>query len=460
MGVLIVIPLAVVAVVLGAIHWYLWKRLVRDVSAQGSRYRTAGAVALAVLPVLAVFSFAGREMGVPFGVQRFTAWPGYHWMIAMLYLLLTLGAAEVARPLVLRVLRRRARGRAAGEPASEPEPEPASEPVPVAAGAGGAGAKDPAEFAAGEVGAAGESAGGEGADGGRGGGAKGAKDLRAPDDPAELSRRLLVSRAAALTAGVVAAGALGYGSWNARNLRTKHVTVPLAKLPRAAHGYRVAVVSDIHLGPLMGRSHCQRVVDTINRAQPDLITVVGDLVDAEVADLRTAAAPLAELGARDGAYFVTGNHEYFVEGTGEWLDHLRELGLRPLENARDELPHFDLAGVNDLAGEGTEGGGPDFGAALGDRDPQRASILMSHQPVTIHDAVDHGVDLQLSGHTHGGQVWPITYLAALANPTLAGLERYGDTQLYVSRGAGAWGPPVRIGADPDVTIITLESGQS
>ncbi|RKN05218.1 metallophosphoesterase [Streptomyces radicis] len=473
MGVLIVIPLAVVTVVLGAAHWYLWKRLVRDVSAPGSRYRTVGAVALGVLPVLAVFSFTGREMGVPFDVQRVTAWPGYHWMIALLYLLLTLGAAELVRPLVLRVLRRRARGRAVEEP------EPVSEPVPVAAGVaatdeapggstGGstAGAKDPAESAAGEGGAAGERAGGEGDEGGKGDGgaeaegAKGRREGKAPDDPAELSRRLLVSRAAAVTAGVVAAGALGYGSWAARNLRTKHVAVPLAKLPRAAHGYRVAVVSDIHLGPLMGRSHCQRVVDTINRAQPDLITVVGDMVDAEVADLRTAVAPLAQLSARDGAYFVTGNHEYFVEGTAEWLDHVRELGLRPLENARDELPHFDLAGVNDLAGEGTEGGGPDFDAALGDRDPRRASILMSHQPVTIHDAVDHGVDLQLSGHTHGGQVWPITYLAALANPTLAGLERYGDTQLYVTRGAGAWGPPVRIGADPDVTIITLESGQS
>ncbi|EFL25365.1 metallophosphoesterase, partial [Streptomyces himastatinicus ATCC 53653] len=138
------------------------------------------------------------------------------------------------------------------------------------------------------------------------------------------------------------------------------------------------------------------------------------------------------------------------------VDHVRELGVRPLENERVELPWFDLAGVNDVAGE-DEGQGPDFGRALGDRDRARASVLLAHQPVVIDDAVERGVDLQLSGHTHGGQLWPGKYVAALANPTVAGLERYGDTQLYVTRGAGAWGPPVRVGAPPDVTVVELAS---
>src|SRR5690606_26619865 len=133
-------------------------------------------------------------------------------------------------------------------------------------------------------------------------------------------------------------------------------------------------------------------------------------------------------------YFVTGNHEYY-QGAEQWLDRIREFGLRPLENARTELPVLDLAGINDVAGE-QEGNGPDFEAALGDRDTSRAVVLLAHQPVVIDDAVRHGVDLQLSGHTHGGQMWPGSHLAALANPTVAGLERYGDTQLYVSRGAG------------------------
>lgn len=98
-------------------------------------------------------------------------------------------------------------------------------------------------------------------------------------------------------------------------------------------------------------------------------------------------------------------------------------------------------------------------AALEDRDTSRASVLLAHQPVFVDEAVRHGVDLQLSGHTHGGQLWPMNYVAELANPTVAGLERYGDTQLYVSRGAGAWGPPTRVGAPSDVTVVELASGQ-
>jgi predicted MPP superfamily phosphohydrolase len=233
----------------------------------------------------------------------------------------------------------------------------------------------------------------------------------------------------------------------------KRVRVGLAKLPRAGDGFRIAVVSDIHLGPILGRSFAQRVVDTVNGTQPDLIAVVGDLVDGSVKDLGPAAEPLAQLRARHGAYFVTGNHEYF-SGAEQWVEKVRALGLHPLENARTELPYFDLAGVNDLQGA-SQGQGPDFDRALGDRDTARACVLLAHQPVQIHEAVRHGVDLQLSGHTHGGQLWPGNLLAAAANPAVAGLDRYGDTQLYVTRGAGAWGPPTRVGAPSDVTVIEL-----
>jgi predicted MPP superfamily phosphohydrolase len=243
-----------------------------------------------------------------------------------------------------------------------------------------------------------------------------------------------------------------------RGPRVKRITVSLAKLPRSAHGFRIAVVSDIHLGPILGRAHTQRVVDTINSTHPDLIAVVGDLVDGRVEDLAPAAAPLAGLEAPHGSFFVTGNHEYY-SGADEWVDHVRELGLRPLANDRVEISGFDLAGVNDLAGE-SEGEGPDFAKALGDRDRTRASVLLAHQPVVIHDAVRQGVDLQLSGHTHGGQLWPGNLVAGLTNPTVAGLERYGDTQLYVSRGAGAWGPPVRVGAPSDITVVELASRQA
>ncbi|WDV54034.1 metallophosphoesterase [Streptomyces coeruleorubidus] len=277
--------------------------------------------------------------------------------------------------------------------------------------------------------------------------------------PSGPSRRLFVSRVVAGAAAAAAVGTVGYGTYGVlRGPKVKRVTVPLAKLPRAAHGYRIAVVSDVHLGPVLGRGFAQKVVDTINATQPDLIAVVGDLVDGSVKDLGPAAAPLAQLRARHGSYFVTGNHEYF-SGAEQWVEEVRRLGLDPLENARRELPHFDLAGVNDLTGE-DEGQGPDYARALGDRDTARACVLLAHQPVQIHDAVEHGVDLQLSGHTHGGQLWPGNLLAAAANPTVAGLERYGDTQLYVSRGAGAWGPPTRVGAPSDITLVELASRQA
>jgi predicted MPP superfamily phosphohydrolase len=279
----------------------------------------------------------------------------------------------------------------------------------------------------------------------------------APDR--ELSRRVFIARTVGGAAAAVAVGTVGYGLTDVlRGPRVRHVTVPLRKLPASADGVRIAVVSDIHLGPTLGRGFAQRVVDTVNGTGADLVAVVGDLVDGDVADLAGAVAPLAQLHAPSGVFFVTGNHEYY-SGADHWVEHVRELGLRVLANERVELPGFDLAGVNDLAGRGT-GEGPDFGRALGDRDRSRAAVLLAHQPVVVHDAVAWGVDLQLSGHTHGGQVWPGNLVARLSNPTVAGLDRYGDTQLYVTRGAGAWGPPVRVGAPPDVTVVRLAAGSA
>ncbi|WP_380286094.1 metallophosphoesterase [Kitasatospora purpeofusca] len=410
MIVLVVLGALLVLGLLALVHWYLWRRLVRDVSAPGGRWRRAGTVLAVVLPVLSIGALVGGR-AFPMAVERWFAWPGYLWLPVLLYLLLALGVGELLRPLLLRLPVRRTAPAAAA-------PEAAPESV--------------------------DEDGGEAPD---------APEAQAAPSP---ERRLFVARAVALGASGAAAAVVGTGTYGVlRGPRLKQVTVPLAKLPARAHGYRIAVVSDIHLGPLLGRAHTQRIVDTINAAKPDLITIVGDLVDGTVAELGRDAEPLAQLRARDGAFFVTGNHEYF-SGAAPWVDFVRELGVHPLQNARVELGGFDLAGVNDLAGQ-REGDGPDFGRALGDRDPARTAVLLSHQPVTIHDAVRHGVDLQLSGHTHGGQLWPGNLIAELANPTVAGLERYGDTQLYVTRGAGAWGPPVRVGAPSDITVVTLAS---
>ncbi|MEU0209320.1 metallophosphoesterase [Streptomyces canus] len=433
----IVFALLALAVLVTA-NWYLWRRLFRDTTGGPGRVRRVGAVLIGGGWVLAVGALVAERTGAPFWLQRALAWPGFLWLALSIYLLLAVVAAEVVRPLLRRFLERRDRR---GEPAVAAVPHP--ERVPA-----GAPAEQPQE------------AGSPPQEPGKGGPA-----AEEPSEPggstlvAAPSRRLFVSRVVAGAAAAAAVGTVGYGTYGVlRGPRVKRVTVPLAKLPRAAHGYRIAVVSDIHLSPVLGRGFAQKVVDTINSTRPDLIAVVGDLVDGSVKDLGPAAAPLAQLEARHGSFFVTGNHEYF-SGAEQWVEEVRRLGLRPLENDRTELAWFDLAGVNDIAGE-SEGQGPDFAKALGDRDTARACVLLAHQPVQIHDAVDHGVDLQLSGHTHGGQLWPGNLLAEAANPTVAGLERYGDTQLYVSRGAGAWGPPTRVGAPSDITVIELASKQA
>ncbi|MER7661342.1 metallophosphoesterase [Streptomyces sp. NPDC096193] len=439
--VFVLVAIAVIALLAG-VHRYVWSRLVRDTTAERGRARRIGTVVMWVLPLLTLGALMSGRAGAPMWLERVLAWPGYLWLAVLLYLVMALLVGEVVRAVWLR----RGTSSPAEPAAAAPEPlhtvpagaagTPAAKPgAPAPYGA-------PAQTPTPASGTSADEPGQPGADARR-----------------QVSRRVFVSRVVGGGAAAVALGTVGHGAYGVlRGPRVTRVTVPLAKLPRSAHGLRIAVVSDIHLGPILGRAHTQRIVDTINRTSPDLVAVVGDLVDGSVADLGPAAEPLAQLKARHGSFFVTGNHEYF-SGAGEWVDHVRELGLRPLENQRVEIAGFDLAGVNDVAGE-SEGDGPDFGKALGDRDRTRASVLLAHQPVVIHDAVEHGVDLQLSGHTHGGQLWPGNHLAELANPTVAGLERYGDTQLYVTRGAGAWGPPVRVGAPSDITVVQLASRQA
>ncbi|WP_327122258.1 metallophosphoesterase [Streptomyces sp. NBC_01341] len=450
--VFVLVAVAVLALLV-LVHRYVWRRLIGDTTEPGGPARRAGTAAAFVLPLLSVGALVSGRTGFPFAVQQVLAWPGYLWLAALLYLTLALLAGEAVRPVLRRVLAHRT-GTAEPVPGSAGTPGRVAEAVSVTrpvngtltTPADGPGTPPAPKATAHEA----------------------ARDVapvpgspEAGDTPkaADPSRRLFVARAVGGAAALAGLGTVGYGTYGVlRGPRVKRVTVPLAGLPRSAHGFRIAVVSDIHLGPVLGRAHTRRIVDTINATGSDLVAVVGDLVDGSVADLGSAAEPLADLEARHGSYFVTGNHEYF-SGAAQWVDHVRELGLHPLENARVEIGGFDLAGVNDIAGE-SEGQGPDFARALGDRDRGRASVLLAHQPVVIDDAVEYGVGLQLSGHTHGGQLWPGNLVAELANPTVAGLERYGDTQLYVSRGAGAWGPPVRVGAPSDITVVELASRQA
>ena len=273
------------------------------------------------------------------------------------------------------------------------------------------------------------------------------------EDP---DRRLLLGRSLAVTAGVASVAATGIGmvqALGAPNL--KRVPIRLAKLPAGMDGFRIAVVSDIHLGPLLGRSHTERIVRMINSTKADLVAVVGDLVDGSVAELGHAAEPLQDLRARHGSFFVTGNHEYF-SGAEQWIEEITSFGVTVLRNQRVEIDGLDLAGVNDATAGGS-GDPPDYAKALDGRDAARPVVLLAHQPVQARQAAKHGVDLQLSGHTHGGQMVPFNLVVGLQQPIVAGLGTVDGTQVYVTRGAGFWGPPVRFGAPPDISLVELHS---
>ncbi|MGW5263175.1 metallophosphoesterase [Microbispora sp. NPDC004025] len=425
------------------VHLYLWRRLVRASTTPGSRSRRVLTWVLVALAALMVVTFVGsRSFGMD--VERVVAWPGYLWLAMMFYLFVFGLVMEVPRAVATFLVsrRRRTTAVAAGERA-EGEAAPVDEVVLAGAAAGGG---TPAPGTAATGGQAAEGAG-----------------TGAP----AIDRRLFISRTAS---AVVAAGALatvGYGVTRALGDPViERVPVRLPRLDPRMSGLRIAVVSDIHLGPLTGRGHTERIVRMINGLEADAVTIVGDLVDGTVAELGRLATPLRSLESRYGAYFVTGNHEYYTAGGPlEWIEELRSLGVRPLRNERVEIRHagavLDLAGVNDLNGA-PSGDGPDFDRALGGRDANRPVVLLAHQPVQVTQAAAHGVDLQLSGHTHGGQMAPFNLLVTLQQPVVAGLASVpraggGDTQVYVTRGAGFWGPPVRVGAPPEITLVELRA---
>jgi predicted MPP superfamily phosphohydrolase len=262
-----------------------------------------------------------------------------------------------------------------------------------------------------------------------------ARRRRRTDPPAApaVDRRVFLARTTAAAAGVAAVGLVGVGATTAlRRPDLLRVPVRLRRLDPAMDGFRIAVVSDIHLGPLRGRAHTERIVSMINATEPDLVAVVGDLVDGTVAELGSAAQPLQDLVSREGTFFVTGNHEYFVEDTAEWLTELERFGMNVLRNESTRIRRgsggFVLAGVNDPAGE-SDSAGPDYDRALAGATPDQPTILLAHQPVQVQQVAQRGVDLQLSGHTHGGQMWPFHYAVELAQPALAGLSEVDGTQL-------------------------------
>jgi predicted MPP superfamily phosphohydrolase len=390
---------AVVLTVLVLLHGYLWWRLVRGTTRPGPvrRRLTLLVVVLGLLPALAVL----LRRTLPLDVAAPLDWVGYSWLGVSFYAFLTLLALEPVRAIGRIALRRKERG---------------------------------------DTGTA-----------------------HRIEDTAPLPRRLFLARGLAVTAGAVAVGAAGSGAWLANSPPVvRRVPVTLRGLDPALDGLRIVTFSDAHLSATYRGRRFERLVELVNEQRPDVVAIVGDLVDGEVGELRAEAAPLADLVSEQGVYFVTGNHEYF-SGAAAWTRHLPTLGIDVLRNERVAIARggasFDLAGIDDrtAAASGVPGHGADLDAALDGRDDATPVVLLAHQPVVVEQARAAGVDLQLSGHTHGGQLWPFDRIIRLDQPAVEGLSRHGDTQLYVTSGAGYWGPPMRIGARPEITVVELRS---
>ncbi|HTP50758.1 MAG TPA: metallophosphoesterase [Anaeromyxobacteraceae bacterium] len=388
--------LLVMLAVLGGMHFYLWARLVRDpdLAEPWRRLLTAGLVVAAVTVPASILLMRSR----PSRLAQAFSFVGMTWLGTSFLLFSALLATDLVRLFV----------------------------------AGSAAVRDWMRHA--------------------------------PEVPVDPERRQLLARAVAGGATLAVGGASAFAMRSAlADPEIHEVPVRLERLPRRLSGLSIAQITDLHIGPTIGEPAVRRVVQAANALKPDLVAITGDLVDGSVTGLGRAVAELGALRARYGVLFVTGNHEYY-SGVEPWLAFLRQLGFRVLRNERVSIGEgdasLDVAGIDDWRSRGlAPGHGPDLGKALAGRDPDRSLLLLAHQPRGVEEAVRSGVELQLSGHTHGGQIFPFTLLTGLVYPYLRGLYRLEEGgregQVFVSRGTGYWGPPMRLGNPPEIARIVL-----
>ena len=252
---------------------------------------------------------------------------------------------------------------------------------------------------------------------------------------------------------------LGGSAWmEAHNLGVTRLEVQLKGLPAEMDGFTLVQLSDLHFGMLTENGKLLRVVERVNGLQPDLIAITGDLVDEGVSHMEDMAEPLKRLRSRYGVLAITGNHEYYA-GVNRAVAIMESAGVQVLRNEMKVLPAgLQILGVDDPTGSRRMGEpAADLEKQLSPLDREKPSILLYHQPILFEKAAASGVGLQLSGHTHGGQLYPIIYISRMIYPRTPGLHQIGESKLYVSRGAGTWGPPMRLGSPPEVVLITLRS---
>ncbi|MBZ4415475.1 metallophosphoesterase [Myxococcus sp. RHSTA-1-4] len=414
------------------VHVYLYRRLFADTS-EDPRWRRSGMWVMGALAVPLVLSWSVTRF-LPMDATFAVATAIWTWMGAATYLLFafwTLGGARWGAEWMAR--------RRENDPVPEVPPVPVAVEAPMAA-AGGA---PPASFVAAPS----------------DGLSPVAVSVRpeAPG-PVDVERRRFLARATAGGALLASGGVTGFGMWRAfHEPVVSEVAVRLPGLPRALDGYTLVHLSDIHVGPVIRRRFMDELVARCDALRPDLVCITGDLVDGHVPSLGPAVSALAELKARHGVYFVTGNHEYYWNAA-VWSDALERMGIHVLRNRHvrigDAAASFDLVGVDDWsARRGPQG--YDLAAATLGRDPERASVLLAHQPSNWSVAAEAGMGLQLSGHTHGGQFFPFTLAVSAIWQHDAGHFQQGDRHLYVSRGTGFWGPPLRVGSPPEIVKVTL-----
>ncbi len=277
-----------------------------------------------------------------------------------------------------------------------------------------------------------------------------------------VARLFAPPRAVAVAVLVIAAVLVAWGVHEAMRVpRVRRVDVVLPRLGRGLDGTTVVVLADTHYGPIDRTRWSERTADAVNALAPDIVCHAGDIADGTVAQRLTQAAPLGRVTARLARVYVTGNHEYLGEAQG-WLDHMASLGWEPLHNRHVVVSrggdHLVLAGIDDATAQssGLAGHGARLDAALAGAPDGAPVLLVAHQPRQVAQSAGR-VDLQVSGHTHGGQIWPFHYLVRVDQPTVHGLTTHGTTQLYTTRGTGFWGPPLRIFAPSEITLLTLRS---